>query len=1041
MARFLKAVAQGYHERYPDLSLLTFVMPNKRSGSFLLKEFNSLSETAAISPRIVTISEFIAGCASRVVDSRLDLLFRLFKCYVSLPDQPGDIAFENFYSWGETVLSDFNEIDMQMAEADEIFRNVKDLNSIRSNFLTPEQIEVMTEYFGYSPEAGQEGNARFWQTFADVEEKDEAQGKGAGIRKKFLNLWQVLGVLYKKLNSDLAGDGLSTTGGAYREAAVRIEEGFEPYPGEKIVFVGFNALSESERRIFRALKGMRIWEEKREPKADFIWDFPSDALVGKDDPAVKFIAFNAKRENFPVPEWMEGQLALAKPHSAPEIDVIAVPSNVMQAKIASAELSRIAESIPEDWIKDAKVAVILPDENLLLPLLYSLPDEYPNPNLTMGFPLRHTPVIGFASLLRRLHLRSRRTGGEALFFYEDVKDLLAHPYSGLIFRREEIRKFIEANDLKKMIMVSEKRLTALGESASVLFRYLGEESSPRDTVKYIFEVLRKVKEAFASDETDTYMRSKVETTYINTYLDALTRLDDCLETYTPTLGAQGVFMLAERLIAGETVAFEGEPLQGLQVMGVLETRCLDFRRVVMLSVNEKVMPRIGRNATFIPNAVRGAYGLPPSNYQEEIFAYYFFRVIGRAREAVLTYDSRSTDVRTTGPSRYLLQLKYLTENLTLRERETAFGMPRISGGEVSVEKRDIIDDRLSAYEVGPRPTPGGKEKNFSATALSHYFSCPLLFLYNDVLELYVERERIESIDAIDLGTIVHNTMESLYIRDEKERNRMLRTPIVFTADRLRALLEKRTSDGNLLIEEEARKAILNVHFHIEHPDLKKDRLRGSAAILLEYIVRYVRNIIKADIQSAPFRLWGCEIREVVKHRLPDGRTVRIKMVVDRLDQAGAEGVSQPFRIVDYKTGAVHLKAALMEEIFDGSYEAKNVFQLLLYAKLLTDVMKENGNMLPPGIDLATFADNLQVAIYNVPALPEKNGVVEPTIGTLRITSMAQLAEAENLAGESFLDILDRKLAEILDRKVPFSAEPNDDRCAYCDFRLRCELRR
>ena len=760
----------------------------------------------------------------------------------------------------------------------------------------------------------------------------------------------------------------------------------------------------------------------------------------------------------------------------PEIKVIAVPSNVMQAKVAGEELKSLfagvsgdetekeeqRQSIEED-IRDARIAVVLPDENLLLPMLHSLPKEFSHPNLTMGFPLRQTPVVSFMALLRKLFAGAISSGKEILMRFEDLKDFLGHPYSQLLFTPEKIDALIQDCEKRRKIMVTSRVPESLGEDKAFIFHLPVEETSASAIIAYLLEVLKKVNEALNKKEEGAqgYLRNHIEKVYVGTYTDALIRLGNSLRKYRFEMTGREVFMLADRLIAGESVVFDGRPLEGLQIMGVLETRCLDFDRVIILSVNEKVIPRVARATTFVPNIIRSAFGMPPANYQEEIFAYYFYRVLGRCESAVLTYDSRASENRTPGPSRYILQLKYLCEGVELKEEEAAFSLPHETGGSIEIEKLGEIQEALERYIVPEKKLLDLKEtkvKNFSASALNHYFNCPVQFLYADVLRLGEERDKIETIDAIDFGTIVHRIIEHLYFPADK-RGKMLERPIVATKEFLRGFLDEVPSGRETRIERETRLAILNVHFGIEDSKAEKAKLQGSAIIIADYIHQYVRNIIEADIQQAPFRLWGSEISRTFDYTLPacsangeeKPRTVRLKMIIDRLDQEGPEGEEGSFRIVDYKTGGVHLVADEFGQVFDGTYEAKNIFQLFFYSSLLIYAIEKSEIALPEGWDKDKMARKLKMVIYKIPALPAPEGIVAPAVGKYpdekgklqpnpRVT-MDDLRELEKEEGVRFFEKLDATLREILNPSSSFAAQPTEQRCKYCDFRLRCEVGR
>ena len=1037
MQQFLKTVAKGYIDKYPDISRLTFIMPNIRSGSFLLKNIKDESDKPRLGPRVVPISDFIAENVEEAIDSRLDLLFRLYKCYIGLEGSPKDLSFEKFSSWGETLLNDFNETEMHMVKAEELFKNVMDLNEIQSDFLTDEQKDIMVEYFGADPTMlldKAKGEKGFWK---NIDWKAENAEKGKA-RNKFRSLWQQMYPLFNSFRKNLVEAGLTTEGGAYRKLALKIEKGYEPYKNDKIVFVGFNALSESERRIFAALKKMKIRiGDVEEDKADFVWDEVASIYVEEMDPAQKFIRINSRKDRFPMPDWLEEKLHQPGKTEFPEIEIISVPSNVMQAKVAARELEKMKESISDETIKNARIAVILPDENLLLPVLYSLPQDYGNPNLTMGFPLKQTPVISFARLLKKLHLRSKKSGDVETFYFEDVKDLLGHPYSRVLFKTEKIAKFVREYVRKKRLVVTAEDLGMLGENAPVVFTVFQKEDSPLKVIDYIYKLFMTIIQSFGKP-VYTYLRSQIEETNISTYLDALTRLSTCLSEHEITISTAGVFTLADRLIAAEKVTLEGEPLQGLQVMGVLETRCLDFDRIIMLSVNEKVMPRVGRNSTFVPNSVRGVFGLPPANYQEEIFAYYFFRLLGRTSRAILTYDSRTSEKRTGGMSRYLLQMKYLSPEGAVKEREVAFGMPSRKSGIITIEKKEDILERLARYKTDFVEDDETKKKKFSPSSINNYLKCSLKFYYQNVMEKYVEVQKIESIDSMDLGTIVHGTMEQLYM--PQGSGKLLSSPVVLTKDDLKKILTARTPSGQLLVEDVTRRMILKVHFHEDDENKIANRpLTGSAAIIFNNIIKYVKDIIKADIEQAPIKLWGCEIEENLPLRLADGREVNMKMVIDRLDQVG-EHPDPPFRIVDYKTGSVHLSVDSPEEIFGGTYKTSYIVQLLVYSELFLRMLRsDKGKNLLPGIDRDKLEQNLQMVIYNVPKITTSDGLAYPEIGAEKIKSLGEFRDKIEIEEFNFMQELDKTICEILDPAIPFESEPNEERCLYCDYKYLCEV--
>ncbi|MDE6299172.1 MAG: hypothetical protein K2M10_05965, partial [Muribaculaceae bacterium] len=372
------------------------------------------------------------------------------------------------------------------------------------------------------------------------------------------------------------------------------------------------------------------------------------------------------------PSWALPSLGESEATKLPHIKVVASPSNAAQVKIAGNLLSELRGRITAGEINGAKVAVILPDENLLLPMLYSLPAGMGEVNLTMGYPLRLTSVVPFVTLLRRLHFNVRIEKGDYCIYHRDLRQLFAHPFSHLLFGSIKIQSILDIlnNQHRSTISVAELRGISQ-EMGDVLDpTRLGEK--PQEVVEYIRYVLNKIKEKLPQEES-VGIKSRLDEDHIEIYLRALQRLSDLLDEYAINMRQATVFRLVDRILAGETVGFKGEPLTGLQVMGSLETRSIDFEHLFVLSMNEKIMPMRARRRTFIPDSLRHAYGMPPSNYAESIFAYYFYRMISRAKEVTLLYDARNSGGISSGDvSRYIVQLRELFAKGEIEEEEWNF---------------------------------------------------------------------------------------------------------------------------------------------------------------------------------------------------------------------------------------------------------------------------------------------------------------------------------------------------------------------------------
>lgn len=999
---FLESVARAYAETFDDLSDFCFVFPNKRSGTFFLKHLrDAAGSRTLLAPQITSIQNFVAYLADRDVASRVDLLFRLFNIYRNTREKPEEEDFDKFRGWGEILLSDFSEVDQYNVDADSLFKNVKDYREIASNFLSEEQIEVMERYFGYTPSPGDmEG---FWKNLQPPSD----------IKDKFLYLWQQMAPLYHALNESLEAEELSTSGASYRIALERLREhGRDIIPFRKVVLVGFNALSTTEALIFEELRSLDSDEDIDGQYAEFFWDGTGPVLAEAVNDAATFLKYN--RRNFPQPVWAARWMERSETRELPpNITVVSAPSNSAQGKIAGKKVEELLEEFGSENIQGARAAVVLPDENLLMPLLYALPDELTTVNLTMGYPLKSTSVMSFIHHLRGLRVGARRSGGETAYFHEDLRLFLAHPFVHALIGSRTVSKINGYINRHHRITLKVSELVELNEELGYILRELESEHSAEGIINYIDDVLVRVSAALEGKE-EGLLKSRLDRSNVEVYRDALRRLLTACRQHKVEMGVAGIFAMADKLLAGEKVTFEGEPLEGLQVMGLLETRAIDFDHLVILSMNDSVMPRKASARTFIPDSLRHGFGLPYSNYREDLFAYYFYRMISRARDVTLIYDARASDgMRSGGMSRYLMQMKYLYARDKMKFENHKYLLNPVSPKLTGVEKNKFVAEQLNEFTIA------GSERNFSASALKNYFICPVKFYYENVYGIKTDRQTSPYIDAIDQGSILHEVIFHLYFPEGKRRI-YLKNPIEMTPEKLDALMADREG-----IRAEVRRAVNNVHFHKEENALDTP-LDGSAAIIAAQIEEQVYDILRYDRRIAPFRLVGGEISGLVEWPLDDsGRKVNMKYAIDRLDLVKDENGKEHYRIVDYKTGDAKVDAGSIDEIFDGTPEAQNFFQIMLYANLMNKDLKRE--------------EPVRLAIYEISSL-RRRGEKTPTMKYLpegkKVRETRPLADhlQEN---EPFLARTQEVLQEIFDLSINFEPVDDDEKCRYCKLSQLC----
>lgn len=990
MEPILKTVAKAYSQRYNYLKEICFVFPNKRCGVFLRKYFAEYDIHTRELPHILTITELMQQIAKKIEASRIEQLFTLYNSYKKIlkdrfEDQKEEIDFDAFRIWGETVLTDFNTVDFNLADPEEIFKNIKDYREIATNFLTEDQKDVIREYFGvdYFEEEG-----HFWKHFEGVDSLSP-------LKTKFINLWQILAPLHKDFISTLAEKGLSNAGNIYKEATQRVEEkGKELFPYKKLVMVGFNALTEAERRIFKALKKEEGYSGY-DDFIDFVWDATGPILSGKDFSASRFINYN--KRHFPSPEWMSHLLKKEEIKGYPEIRIISSPSNTSQAKIAGAILAEYNSTKDIEKISESEVAMVLPDESLLENVLFSLPDNLEDVNLTMGLSMRFTAVASFMTVLRRLYVNMTQKEDEKIFYVKDIKRLLAHSFASVIFEEENIGKFLEFVDTYHKIRVSMSEISGFLENAAVIFALPSKKIKSGEIFGFIRNLFGYLKEKFEG------LGDLEEKERINTYEEYFNDLEETLKYYKIDLFPLSVIQMADRLLSGAKIGFEGEPLSGLQIMGTLETRSLDFRDVIILSVNEGVLPRKSITSTFIPDTLRKAYGLPPARYAEELFAYYFYRLISRAERVTLIYDGRIVSGMKGGESRYLLQLRQYCSRDKLKEESWEYVIQTNENEEVSVEKTDEI--KLMTQEFCNCEAP---KKNLSASSLNTYRECEVKFFLQNILNLNTDPDMEEYMDAISIGNVLHEVMMDLYMPEEY-RKKLLTKPILITGEKLQEIL-----DSPDIIATLVRNKIRKLYYKVKEDDEKLEH-SGVTDIIALQIEELIREIIKHDISISPINLYGCEISKNLRIKLSSGREVNFRFAIDRLDEIEFEGEKR-LRIVDYKTGQRKRKAENLEDVFEGGYKSEQIFQLFTYAWLLDKIGVKG-------------SENVMTEIYFVPDFV-KGYLGLPQIEGNPVTGFAEYKEEFSERFEN--------MVESIFISEEFHQAKSPDQCNYCGFKTVCK---
>ncbi|MDW3646428.1 MAG: PD-(D/E)XK nuclease family protein [Bacteroidia bacterium] len=956
MRTFLQQIIAELKSDYgKGISELCIVVPTRRAVEFLREAIREEYRESIWAPKMLSIQDFVRGISGREFPETMPLVFELYKVYLDRmrEDNPSFYeSLESFYAWGEMLVKDFDEIDKYLVNAGDLFRNIRELKEI--------------DEFFHLDELDLEPIRRFWETL---------QGKGKDlteVQEQFLKIWQVLHDIYKGFREKLNSESYSYDGMAYRNIIGLLEEGKLELPYPQIIFVGFNALSRAEEKLMELLL--------KEKRARVYWDvdqayftLKKEALMTGEEPG-KFIQEYHKK-------WKDiGSHLIVHDMMNEEKNVYhtGVPLEVGQAQYLGNLLrdNKIAE---EDF---RKTALVLADEKLLFPVLYALPSHIDKLNITMGFPLRQTNVFNLLMSVMRLLRNMRREKNELSFSHKDVSEILNNPYvkSAQTELSEEIQFAINKHN---WVYISGKELKK--RELDDLLKHIF--SPPDFTTRKVDlkKLLDYCKGVFDYLLTDAQVRQNyLETEYIFKFSLSFNQLQDVLLKYKPDLSMLGFTRLFREVVQKLRIPFEGEPLEGVQLMGFLETRVLDFEKVYILAANEGNLPDTSSGNSFIPYNLRKGFGLPTYEEKDAIYAYHFYRLLQRTKEVHLIYNSVVSD--STGSakelSRFIRQIRHFfrqQNNFHIHEGLVSTAAPFSEQASIEIAS-DIDTKRLFRGRFS-----GGGRNYLSATALNTWISCSLKFYFKYLARIKEADEVEESMQANTLGTVLHEAMEELYKPHAgKEVDEKLIDNLLKSVDRVVA--DKFVENGLGKVED----------------------LQGKNLLLHRVIMRLCSRMLKQDKESQAFQVIGLEADEFEQKLEVAGQHFAINGSLDRVDQLSE---TKSVRILDYKTGKVALNnRADLDKIFSDS-KNKEMFQGYLYAWLYR----------------RKFPDaRVKVGYYTARHLSD---------GIQFLRQGAEIGDMELQAFESKLFVLiERMYTE------NYTQTEDESKCSYCPYNAICNRR-
>ena len=802
---FIQSLARRLYSRYGDgISSLRMVLPSRRAQLFFSEALTELIDKPVWEPVYTSIEKLAEEFTTLRKTDDLSLLVSLYGVY--LKHIKSRENFDRFYFWGETLLRDFNDIDNHLVDARILFRNLKEQKELEGDFsfLTPEQIQYIR---------------LFWSSF-----EPEKSGE---LQDRFIEIWDVLPAVYADFRALLRERGEAYSGMIYRDAAEKILKlGADNLPGQ-YVFAGFNALSKCERTL---LDGLR-----KAGKAEFYWDYDRYYVENRKQEAGYFMRDNLA--NFPSDDRETSDSQPRNMFESLDVHIISAPSDVLQAKALPEVLKEM------DARCDRNTAVVLADENLLMPVLYSLPDDCSEINVTLGYPLRHTPIFALTELLLRLQ-NAYKLGSHTGFYHKDALSVLKHRYVEAI-AGNEASKIADVIVQNNIVYVPEN----LFESNVFLRKIFIPLDSYEDIIDYLTGIFASIA---AMPESDSNRDTALLREYVFNITKALNKLKTSLAEHKLDIGKQVFASLIRDLFRSMKIPFTGEPVRGLQIMELKETRALDFENVVILSANEGRLPAESEHPSFVPYNLRRAYEMPYIERNEAISAYYFYRLMQGARKVRLLYSSKSNQTRTGEMSRYLYQLKF-ESGLDIKERSITYDINFKEKTSITIPKDQSTIEKLARY------TDPNSGASLSPSALSAYIACPLKFYFAKIMRIEIPETVSEELPANLLGSIVHKVMEQLY---KPIINRQIST------EEIRAML---TDDKQL--DKLADKALAEEFYRTE--TLPDNFAENGNMLIARYVIgRYIRGILKCDAASPNFVIKGLENKIRAKYPPLERRTAR-----------------------------------------------------------------------------------------------------------------------------------------------------------------------
>lgn len=929
--KFIDNLARKILDDYAQLEQLVVILPSERAVKYLGNSLYKLNSGPLIAPEMLTIDRWVRAQFNQIIDPTR-LLIVLFESYLQTDEGKGQ-SFESFLTWGATLLSDFNDLDRYMIDQDQIFKNLKSIKELES-----------------------------WQI--DEENYSESQ-------LKFMAFWEQIPTLHAKLMAQLKERSQITLSQAYRQLA---EETMSLIPQDKkYIFAGFNALSKAELQIIKNLM--------KRGDAEFIIDADSYYLENEQHEAGSFLRddlayLEQKNANF---------IQDSIKHSPIDFTVIECSQHTGQIKVAATELAKLNQAELDETL------VLLADETLIHSLVKNIPSNVGKANITLGLPLQQTPVKSWVDLLFTIQENKKRFRTKALYF-KDFQRILNHVFCLASLPDEEKKQLssIEQDSIRKNKVFQLVDRLNLPPKAKELFELVTEDWN--EDWHTALEKIRRLNVLFVDSFDQIH---EFERTTIQVFDQAMRGFESLLKEGIPNMEMRSFKLLLNQHWSSSTIAFHGNPTNGLQIMGLLETRMIDFKNLIILGLNEGKLPNNNPIRTLIPMDLRAAFNLPSTREKQGLFAHHFYRLLHQANKVLATYTAAAEQIGSNEASRYLMQIQMeLTKaNPSIQWKKLFYHVPfadRATLNTTQIQKTPEVLNRIHEF----------LDKPLSASALNKYMICPLDYYYRYLVEFGEDKEVEEEIENNTFGSIIHKTLEDLF-KPYAQRDKQG----VYVQPAPPPVREKDVVKMLATFKDSLYKGFLD-HFGQDDSLFKTGKNRLS----YEMAVEITKNVLQRELEfiqglTEPLYIEQIEAEMHTEIEVPFENGTRIlhfKGYIDRIDRIGNR-----YRVIDYKTGKVKKEQVVYQTsnkgLIPSFIKSKHAFQLALYCMFFKDkygVMPDEAKI----TSLINVNEDFNLSV--------KNGELADIVPTVH-------------------ELLSEILAQMFDKTQPFEHHPDSDYCQYC----------